>query len=37
MGLFMVEEGASMAVGAPAKVTPAAGIYSYSIPHNKLL
>lgn len=30
--LFMVEEGASVAVGAPTQVTPAAGIRSYSMP-----
>ena len=29
--LFMVEKGASVAVGAPTQVTPAAGIFSNSI------
>lgn len=36
MCLFMVEERASVAVGAPTQVTPAARICSYSVPNNTL-
>lgn len=36
VGLFMVEEGAGVAVGASTQVTPAAGIRSYSIRNNTM-
>lgn len=36
MCLFMVEEGASVAVGAPTQVTPAAGICLCSVSNETL-
>lgn len=35
--LFMVEERAGVAVGAPTQVTPAARIFSYSVPNITLI